>query len=312
MGSMAEDQLPPPPAPTVEVCYRHPSEQTRVHCTRCGRPICPDCMIPAPVGFQCPECVDQAKREFRQGPGRPLRGGVSPTKVLLAAILAMYAVEVIVGGPGSLLDGPNGRALFDLGAMQPIAIANGQYWRLFTSMFLHAGILHVGFNAYALFLIGGMIEATYGRWKMVLIYFVTGFLAGAASYAFGPVTGLAVGASGAIFGIFGAFVAYNFRRRHLPLASANLRWALMLIALNAFLALGFSAIDWRAHLGGLVAGFVAGFVAEGWGPAGQRRIIQVLGFGALIAVGIALVLWRTNEIQQLPFFAQCAQNIYTC
>jgi hypothetical protein len=86
----------------------------------------------------------------------------------------------------------------------------------------------------------------------------------------------------------------------------------MLIALNAFLAIGFSAIDWRAHLGGLVAGFVAGFVAEGWGSESQRRTIAVLGFGALIAVGIGLVLWRTTEIQALPFFAQCAQNIYTC
>ena len=71
---MAEDHLPSPPAPTIEVCYRHPDVPTRVHCTRCERPICPDCMIPAPVGFQCPECVEEARREFRKGPGTAAAG----------------------------------------------------------------------------------------------------------------------------------------------------------------------------------------------------------------------------------------------
>lgn len=301
---MAEEQLPPPPAPTVEVCYRHPSLQTRVHCTRCERPICPDCMIPAPVGYQCPECVERARREFRQGPGRPLRGGVSATKALLVAILAMFVVEVVTGGPRSLFDGPSVPRLFDLGALQPLAIANGQYWRLFTAMFLHAGLLHIGFNAYALYLFGSMIESNLGKTRFVLIYFVSGFVASASSYAFGDVTGVAVGASGAIFGIFGAFIAYNYRRRHLAMASANLRWAATLLVLNAFLALGFGAIDWRAHVGGLVAGVAAGFVAEGWGPASRRRAIQVAGFAALIALGVVMVVWRTTEIRDLGIFQQ--------
>ena len=202
---MAEDQLPPPPAPTVEVCYRHPSLQTRVHCTRCGRPICPDCMVPAPVGYQCPECVEMARREFRRGPGRPLRGGVSVTKALLVAIGAMFVLEVVTGGPRALLEGPSGQRLFELGALQPLAIASGQYWRLFSAMFLHAGILHIGFNAYALYLFGSMIESNLGKTRFALIYFVTGFLASATSYAFGPVGSIAVGASGAIFGIFHQF-----------------------------------------------------------------------------------------------------------
>ncbi len=301
---MAEDQMPPPPAPTVEVCYRHPGEQTRVHCTRCDRPICPDCMIPAPVGFQCPECVEKARREFRQGPGRPLRGGVSATKALLVAIIGMFVVEVLVGGPGSLLGGPSERQLFDLGALQPLAIASGQYWRLFSAMFLHGGLLHIAFNAYALYLFGSMIESNLGTTRLLLIFFVTGFVASAASYAFGPLDSIAVGASGAIFGIFGAFIAYNYRRRHLAMAAANLRWAATLLVLNAFLALGFGAIDWRAHVGGLVAGVVAGFAAEGWGPASQRRVILVAGFAALIAVGVGLVFWRTYEIRGLPIFVQ--------
>ena len=102
MSAMAEDHLPSPPAPTIEVCYRHPDVPTRVHCTRCERPICPDCMIPAPVGFQCPDCVEEARREFRKGPGRPLRGGISVTKALLVAIAIPFVIEIVLGGPQAL------------------------------------------------------------------------------------------------------------------------------------------------------------------------------------------------------------------
>jgi membrane associated rhomboid family serine protease len=299
MDSVDDDQLPAPPAQTIEVCYRHPNVQTGVHCTRCGRPICPDCMIPAPVGFQCPECVENARREFRQGPGRPFRGGISPTKVLLVAIVVPFLLEVVRGGPQTLFQTAPGDVLFEMGAMYPPAVATGQFWRLFTAMFLHANLLHLAFNAYALWLFGRAVEEEFGRANMVAIYFVTGFLASAVSYAFGPIQALAVGASGAIFGIFGAFVAYNYRRRHLALASANLRSAAMLLLLNAVLAIANGAIDWRAHLGGLVAGVLAGYVAEGFGPPGRRVFFRAIGFAVLIAGGVALVVWRTNEIREL-------------
>lgn len=297
---MPDETLPQPPAPTIEVCYRHPAVQTRVHCTRCGRPICPDCMIQAPVGFQCPECVDEARKEFRRGPGRALRGGASATKVLLVAISAMFVVEIVMGGPGSLLQGPDGQTLFDLGAMFPPAVANGQYWRLFSAMFLHAGLLHIGFNAYALWLFGRGIEGSLGRTWFVVLYFVSGFVASAASYAFGPVGALSVGASGAIFGIFGGFIAYNYRRRHTALGAANLRSAVTLILLNALLAIGYRAIDWRAHLGGLVAGLLVGYVADALGSRRNARLIQVLAIAALIGVGVALAVWRTEAIRALP------------
>jgi membrane associated rhomboid family serine protease len=194
--------------------------------------------------------------------------------------------------------------LIDLGALQPLLIADGQFWRLFSAMFLHGGLLHIAFNAYALYLFGSMIETNLGRTRFLLIFFVTGFVASATSYAFGDVLVAGVGASGAIFGIFGAFIAYNYRRRHLAMAAANLRWAAMLLVLNAFIALGFGRIDWQAHAGGLVAGIAAGIVAEGWGPASQRRVILVAGFGALIALGFAMVVWRTNEIRDMLVFQQ--------
>jgi membrane associated rhomboid family serine protease len=296
------ETTPQPPAPTVEVCYRHPNEHTRVHCTRCSRPICPECMIPAPVGYQCPECVAQARREFRRGPGRTFRGGIGVTKALLYGIAAVFVLEVVTGGPRSLLQGPSAGRLIDLGAMQPFLIADGQYWRLFSAMFLHAGLLHIGFNAYALWLFGSMVESNLGRTRMVLIYVLAGFLASVASYAFGPVSSVGVGASGAIFGVFGAFIAFNYRRRHLAMAEANLRWAATLLLLNLLLAFGFARIDWRAHLGGLIAGLAAGAFAEGWGTGSQRRIIQVAGLVGLVALGVALVVWRTGEIREMPFF----------
>lgn len=299
---MAEDHLPAPPAPTIEVCYRHPGVQTRVHCTRCDRPICPDCMIPAPVGHQCPECVEQARRDFRSGPGRALRGGVSATNALLVAIAIPFVIEVILGGPQALFN-PSAEILFDMGAMQPIAVADGQFWRLFTAMFLHAGLLHVALNAYFFWLFGRMVEASFGRTWMVLIYVVAGFLASVASYAFGPVTTLAVGASGAISGVFGAFIAYNYRRREHAMNAANLRLALTVIVLNAVIAIGYSSIDWRAHVGGLVAGFALGYLADSSGPARQRAVVRFAGVATLVVIGIALVLWRTAEIRSaLPQF----------
>lgn len=314
MESMAQEPPSAPQAPPVEVCYRHPGVQTGVHCTRCGRPICPDCMIPAPVGYHCPDCVLQAQREFRAGAGRRTRklAGLSMTKLLLAAIVGMYIVEVVAsGGSGGLFLGPSNRTLFDLGAMYAPAVAAGQYWRLFSSMFLHAGLIHLALNSYALWIFGPVVEQVFGRVRFLAIYFVSGFLASAASYAFGPVSiavfqgrpevvgAVAVGASGAIVGVFGAFIAYNFRRRHLAMARARLRMAVTLIAINALLTLGVPSIDWRAHAGGLVAGFAAGFLAEGAGPRKLRPVVQILALAGLIAAGIALLVWRTNAINTL-------------
>jgi membrane associated rhomboid family serine protease len=308
MSFMAEDHLPSPPAPTIEVCYRHPEVPTRVHCTRCERPICPDCMIPAPVGFQCPECVAEARREFRKGPGRPLGGGVSVTKALLVAIAIPFVIEIVVGGPQALFD-PSGQTLFQLGAMQPIAVASGQFWRLFTAMFLHAGILHIALNAYFFYLFGRTVEGSFGRTWMLVIYLVSGFVASVASYAFGPVTTLAVGASGAIAGVFGAFIAYAYRRRHMALHAANLRMALTVIVLNALIAFGYRAIDWRAHVGGLIAGFVIGYLAD-QPAAQQRRSLGIGGVTVLAGIGVALVLWRTVDIRSMPGFDELVAQVF--
>jgi membrane associated rhomboid family serine protease len=253
-------------------------------------------MTPAPVGYQCPECVRDARRtephrrvRVRFILGRP--GSITTT--LLVVNIAMFLVETVLGGGGSLGGGPSELRLFQLGALYPPAIAQGhQYWRLITAMFLHAGLLHIALNMYALYLFGYLIENAFGPARFIAIYFVAGFLASVTSFAFGPVGEVGVGASGAIFGLLGAWVAYNYRRRSSPPAAAQLQWALILILLNTVLAISFRAIDWRAHLGGLVAGVVAGWVAEGWGPRAIRPLIQVGGLVFLALLGVAVTAWR--------------------
>jgi membrane associated rhomboid family serine protease len=292
----------------METCYRHPRVVTGVHCTRCGRPICPDCMTAAPVGYQCPECVREARQSaprrrvrIRFLIGRP--GSI--TTALLVINIAVFVVEVALGGSGSLFDGPSADKLIQLGAMVPPFIARTalpehyQFWRLITAMFLHIGLIHLAFNMYALYLFGYLIESAFGKPRYIAIYFVAGFLGNVTSFAFGDTIAVGAGASGAIFGLLGAWIAYNYRRRDSALAEANLRWALMLIILNTVIALGFHSIDWRAHLGGLVAGVAAGWLVEGFGPRQVRPLVQYGGLVALALIGVALTAWRVATFPSL-------------
>ena len=271
------------------------------------------------MGYQCPECVAEARSEFRKGPGRRIAmanaKAVSVTKVLLGVILAVFAIEVAVGGPGSLLSGPSNPDLIKLGGSVSVVptpdggvagIAAGQYWRIFTSMFLHIGLIHVAFNAYALWIFGTFMEQELGRVRFLLVYLVTGIFAGAAAYAWAPllVDGrltitVGAGASGAIFGIFGAFVTYNYRRRGSALAQARLRQAAVLLLLNAAIGLSVPGIDWRAHVGGFVSGLAAGYVAEGSGNLTRRRAILIGGTGVLLLAAAGLMVWRTTDIRSL-------------
>ena len=158
---------------------------------------------------------------------------------------------------------------------------------MLTAIFLHGGILHLLMNAYALWIFGPVVEREIGRVKFLMIFLTTGVFASAASYAFASEpTQVSVGASGAIFGVVGAFVAYNYRHRELAVAAARLRGLVPFLILNVIFAFSpESLIDWRAHLGGFVAGLVAGVVAEGWGNrVDTHGAVAVGGFVAL-AVG---------------------------
>jgi membrane associated rhomboid family serine protease len=280
---------------TVEHCYRHPSEETRIHCSRCSRPICPACMIPAPVGHHCPECVAEAKRAFRVGPRRRARSiaAMSATRLLLSVLIGVFVIEVIKSHGDALVFSFTSitrrfdRTLVQMGALVPGRVAQGQWWRLFTAMFLHIGILHLLMNCYALWLFGEFVERGFGRWQMLFLFLFTGWLGGVASYAFGSG---GAGASGAIFGLFGAFIAYNLRRRGTAMASANLRLAVTLLVINGLLAVGIREIDWHAHLGGLIAGLLGGWLLEGAGPAATRAFVRVGGIGAMIAFGVIVMV----------------------
>lgn len=301
-----------PPPPTRERCYRHPDVETGVHCTRCGRPICPDCMIPAPVGHQCPECIAEARREYRRGPGRRAAAANLPstgaTMLLLIAIGVGYVWELVVaGGPGSLFEGPSGQDLIDAGALVPFTggsirgltggLVGGEWWRLVSSMFLHAGLIHLGLNAYVLWIFGSAIEREIGRLSTLGVFLTTGVFAGAASFALSSRPTIAVGASGAIFGLVGAFVVYNYLRRHHVLAQARLRAALSMLILNLIIGFSIPLIDWRAHVGGLVAGLAAGFAVDPSRPPALRRAFTLGGFALLLAATAAIVAWKAAQIR---------------
>ena len=260
-------------------------------------------MRPDAVGYQCPDCSRSARGtisgrrwQVRLFLGRP--GAI--TTSLLALNVAMFLVEVILGGPSALLSGPTNQRAVDLGALFPPYVAYAhQYWRLITAMFLHAGIIHIALNMYALYLFGYLIEEAFGKTRFIAIYLVSGFLASVASFAFGPLGEVGVGASGAIFGLLGAWVAYNYRRRSMRYNRANLQGAYLLIVLNLILSLSIPGIDWRAHVGGLIAGVVAGAAADGFASRGSRAAWSVAGFVVLLVAGIAVTAWRVSTFPPL-------------
>jgi membrane associated rhomboid family serine protease len=294
-----DDATPPtqlPAPPEAERCYRHPDRETLVHCTRCGRPICPECMIPAPVGHHCPECVAEAKREFRQGAGRRIAiRGLSVTRAIMAITIVAFIVEVSLAGAGSLMAGPSPQKLVDLGGAFPPAIASGEWWRLFSPMLLHIGLLHLALNMYALYLFGPQVERDFGKTTLIVIYLVAGFAGNVAEYAFGPVISVGAGASGAIFGLLGAFLAYYYRRRHTAVGRFNVQWVWQILILNVVLTFAISGIGYLAHLGGFVAGIALG-AAFDRGSIRQRSLPWAATV-ALVVLGIALVMWKTPQIK---------------
>jgi membrane associated rhomboid family serine protease len=301
----------PPPPPVIEYCYRHPTVETGVHCTRCGRPICTECMYPAAVGHQCPECVKEAKQEFLRPAQRvgTVGRGLTLTNLLLLSLAAVYVLEVSAAGLGGLIGGPTTPTLIRLGASvglsvsrgEIVGIAAGEWWRLFTAMFLHAGLIHLAFNCYALYIVGSVVEQELGRWRFIVLYFVTGFCASVAGYAIADPIVPAVGASGAIFGLFGVFFAYNYSRRHLAFYAARMRTMGTLIVINLVITFTIPGIDWRAHVGGLATGIVGGLAVDGFGRRGSRTAAFVATMAALVVIAVAVTVWRTGDIRsQFP------------
>src|SRR5207247_2892723 len=131
----------------METCYRHPARETGVSCSNCGRPICPDCMTPTPVGMRCPEC---ARERTRVRVGVFGRGTMPATYVLIALNVVAFLAELGAGSGGLQGSGP---AIDNFSVFGP-KIADGEWYRIVTGAFLHAGLIHIAFNMYALYILG--------------------------------------------------------------------------------------------------------------------------------------------------------------
>jgi membrane associated rhomboid family serine protease len=268
---------------TPSFCYRHPDRQTGLRCSRCDRPICGECANPAPVGQLCP---DDARSTVRAR-GLPSSERPLATWTLLAINTVMLLAAAGLSGSGFGLLDPSTRALCRLGALNAAAIAeSGQWWRLLTVMVLHGGLLHWAFNSWALWAFGPTLEQLLGRLRFVALYVGSGLVGAGASFAFNQTT-LGVGASGAIFGLLGALIAYYFRRRSAG-GSVPLQQLLLVLLLNLFIASRNPSIDNLAHIGGFLGGVVAMGLYDAAGP--RNRGLQAVALAVPFLAGIALAV----------------------
>ncbi|MGW2781805.1 rhomboid family intramembrane serine protease [Streptomyces populi] len=277
-------------------CYRHPDRETGVRCTRCERPICPECMVSASVGFQCPDCVrDGSGTGHSPAANRPrtLAGGTVAsdprlvTKALIGLNLALYLVQVSVGDPFTSRFELFGRAMLS-GEVQ--GVAEGQWYRMLTSMFLHGSVMHILFNMVSLWWIGGPLEAALGRARYTTLYFVSGLSGSALTYLLAGPNQPSLGASGAIFGLFGATAVLMRRLNY------DMRPVIGLLVVNLIISFspGFN-IAWQAHVGGLIGGVVVGY-AMVHAPRERRNLVQY-GVSALVLVVVVVTtLLRTAQL----------------
>jgi len=277
----------PDPAapPEVPVCYRHPDRETYIRCTRCERPICPDCMVSASVGFQCPECVAEGRASIPEVRTRLGAQTISKPYVTFALIginVAVFGLELLGG-----VD-----AIANSWGMWPIGVAlNDEYYRLFTAMFLHETIWHIGFNMLVLWMLGPQLEQVLGHVRFSVLYLVAGLGGSVASFWFSDPRVTGIGASGAIFGLMGAYVVVGRALR------ADISQVVGLIALNVVIGFVGGNIDWRAHLGGLVTGAVVAAIFS-FAPKNQRVLVQVAGVVLVVSALVFLVSVRDTQITQ--------------
>lgn len=264
-------------------CYRHRDTPTGLRCSRCDRPICGRCATPASVGQHCPECVAEAARTAPRVRSA-LRASAPATYFILIANVVAFVVQLVSEGVTVRF------------GLNPPAIADGQWWRLITPMFLHSPgfFLHIVMNSVILMVFGAQVEQAFGTARFVAIYFITGFVASATSYAFSDCNILGVGASGAIAGTIGVLLVYAYNRRRSQFVKAFLNQLIALIVLNAVIGFVFQGIDNYAHGGGLAAGIAVGLLIDREN-APRPPVVQGLGLAAVLAVGIALTVWRTTN-----------------
>lgn len=266
---------PQPDSVEVPTCARHQDRISYVRCQRCDLPACPQCQRPAAVGVQCVTCVNEAARSAPRirtsfggahAPGRPL-----VTISLVALSLAVFALQWLAPG----------RTLEQAFAYAPI-LTSLEPWRMLTAAFLHSqtALLHIAFNMYALWQIGGALEPLLGRLRFLLLYVLSAVGGSVGVLLLSDPRVLVVGASGAVFGLFGAYVLILRQR------GGDLKPFAVLMLINAALAFAFPVIAWQAHVGGFLTGALIGAILTYSTRTPKRTLVQTIG---LAAVGLLLL-----------------------
>ena len=256
-------------------------------------------MIPAPIGYQCPVCTGRAREGSFGAASYRARSTVSKqadrvpfvrmirrsgvTQVLMAANVVIFLLMFLTGRPTAF------DVLYRFGAM-PSPLPKDEWWRLFTAMFVHIGVLHLLLNMWALMLFGPSIEERYGRLRFLALYVTAGFMGNAMSLLLTHSPSLSAGASGAVFGILGAWIAFFVRHRKARGARQQLQSLFFLVGINLFF--GFSGVGGSinniAHLGGLAGGFIVATALEQSARVrgAGRAIVALAGFAFVVIAGI--------------------------
>lgn len=282
-------------AERTNFCYRHPDRQSYIVCQRCGRTICPECQTQAPVGVICPECMrEQRASAPRTKPAAWTRvrsaadrGAPVVTYSLIGITALVYLLQWIPG-----LGVTN--ALF----FSPVFMTEviPEPWRALTSVFLHSTslIFHILLNMYTLWIFGRLLEPMLGRARFLALYLISGLAGSIGVVVFAAPNAQVLGASGAIFGLMGAFVVIQRR------LGGNMTQLYILLAIN--LAIGFipgANISWQAHLGGLIGGALVGLILLETRSRSRRGLQIGLLIGltvALFAIGVFVARWKIGAL----------------
>jgi membrane associated rhomboid family serine protease len=277
----------------VPTCFRHPGRETYVSCVRCGRHACPDCLRSAPVGQQCVECIRGASRGTpapRTVFGGRIAAGAPVTWTLVGINVVIYLIELAnnkVIDYFAMIGGPVRDAA--LGG-QVVGVADHEYYRLITAAFLHSTTpLHILFNMWALVVVGPSLEQALGRLRFIVVYLMSALGGSVLFYYLGATNVPSVGASGAIFGLFGAWFVVARRLR------LDARGILVLIGVNLVISFTIPNIAWQAHVGGLITG-AALTAAYAYAPRQHRMLVQAGATVALLALLVVATAARTHQL----------------
>jgi len=277
----------------VLACYRHPKVPAPVTCNRCDRPICTDCMVSAPVGWQCPTCLKGAPAVRRMRDVQAGGFGVASEKPYVTYGLIALCVAVFVAQQGTGIDGRF--------AIVASAVARGEWWRVISSGFLHASLIHLLFNMLVLFQLGSVLEARLGRVRLLALYALSLVGGSIGVMLLQPPNQGALGASGAVFGLMGAVVVLP-RRGRSPLESG----VAGLLLINLVITFVLPGIAIGGHLGGLVAGAAGGLVIRAIGErVDRRRLAVTAAVLAVLTAGLFLAArpvaqWRCDAAAPTP------------